>query len=206
MSGSRVSKGDLIRLARALGDEAADELDGETVGCIFERCMQRAEQLGAPASVYPLDGDEAHPIVRDWARRVVDGAVDHVLSCRMGDNEAERFAAGWVDSAVRHHAAIDPATCSHTMRLGRCIRCGQKPPAAPEYDGPALEPRDEDGAPMDMRADPDREADELSHLRPAAHVERVRRLLEEEPGRADRRQNAEQWAKTRGSKGAAHTG
>lgn len=220
MSGSRVSKADLIRLARALGDESADELDGETVGCIFERCMQRAEQLSAPASTYPVEPYYAsHPVVRDWARRVVDGAVDHVLSCRMGENEAERFAVAWVDSAVRRHAEIDPATCSHTMRQGRCVRCHLRPPESgegPSVDEPLPCPGRARGdgrqpGPCEPMAQEKtvclycgRPIVDLSHLRPEAHADRVRALLEEEP--RGPRERAEHWAMTRGNRGAQLNG
>lgn len=243
MSGLKISKADLVDLAAALGVGGIDK--GDPIRAIYLRVLDRARELGAPASLYPFGSDVRHPIVRDWARRVVDAAVEHVSSCRMGDDEAERAAGCWMDSAVRRQADIDPAQCSHTMKLGRCIRCGFRGPLralldAPEpcpgrfrgdgrqpgpcepwaqdqgicvfcgrpiitasdvraADPPAPEPRDEDGAescndlvdvprdedgaPMDMRPDPDREADELSHLRPAAHVDRVRALLEERVSR-----------------------
>lgn len=124
--GRRVGKRDMLELARALGDEDAHE--GESMLCIFLRALDRARELGAPASTYPRRSG-AHPIVRDWARLVVGDAVGFVQSLRMGDNEAERFMHSWIESALRQHAAIDPATCSHTMKLGRCIRCGQTLPA-----------------------------------------------------------------------------
>lgn len=255
MSGSRVSKADLIRLARALGDVEA-ELDEESMGCIFERCMQRAEQLGAPASIYPLDHDAAHPIVRDWARRVIDGAVEHVLSCRMGDNEAARFAAGWVDSSVRKHAELDPATCTHTMRAGRCLRCGlstvvseaigvseaidlmhREPlpvmasdpicadrskavgvrvgcfashahpnePARCQFCDRIMLPRlalREDRTPEQLQADGDDDVAEYDRPAPEPRDEDGAPLND---WREQRRENAEQWAKTRGSKGGATT-
>jgi hypothetical protein len=295
MSGSRVTKADLIRIARALGDDRADELGDETVSTIFARCIERAEQLSAPASIYPLEHAEAHPVVRDWCRRVIDAAVDQVLSCRMGENEGERFAAQWVDSSVRKHAALDPATCTHTMRAGRCLRCGLStvvheaiglseaidlmhrnplPPLAlredrspeqlqadgdapmaarckacgrlleesdypdcptcgaqislddfepdciAEYDRPAPEPCDEDGAPLDMTPKPIADCGEAvpvlvmgNELQPVgvAHREGDAFVMSLASGervafvlRADeRRENAEQWAKTMGSKGGA---
>jgi hypothetical protein len=50
MTRAPVRKADLIRLARALGDEHADELASETMSCIFARCIERAEDLAALAA------------------------------------------------------------------------------------------------------------------------------------------------------------
>lgn len=69
-SGRKVSKADLVELARALGDE--EVTTDESMLCIFQRALDRARVLGAPATPW---SSEQHPKVREWCAYVMENAA-----------------------------------------------------------------------------------------------------------------------------------
>ncbi len=159
--GTRIAKADLIRLARALGVSRPDELAEHSMSRVFEVCMQTAEQLGSPAMAYPGHGNP-NPIVRDWARRVLDDAVELVQGCRMEFNETPRFFSEWLEQSVRRSAGVDPSSCDHHFIDKRCLRCATDQGDEGQREPGALPPLAlvEDRTVEQLRADGDLPCDE----------------------------------------------
>lgn len=108
MSGkSRVVKADLIQLAEALGDEHADELASENMGCIFARCLERARDLSESPFLFAR---QAHPVVRAWARLALvfleEQRIRELASCeaRTGPGPLERHENQRVESYLARTA------------------------------------------------------------------------------------------------------
>lgn len=101
MSGAKVGKQELIALARALGDDAGDELAGESVATIYARCLERAHELGAPADPF---GGVLHPKVREWCGALMAYAEERMTVVAPREDkssEAERWRQYAVYGCVR---------------------------------------------------------------------------------------------------------
>lgn len=220
--GRKVSKADLLELARALGDEEVDA--DESMLCIFQRALDRAHAAGAPAT---LIGPQP-PAVVAWARLVLADADEHLKRSVSGDDEfkdgvyrlwvamhVERAGEGrprgvqsWLASSEAdgrcEHAgelAIDRATGEETCTDCDCSEELTPVDAAPStLDVQVCSVRSKAaGVPVGCFA---------SHAHPNEPARCTfcdcvmlplwaRQIASE----TERRENAEQWAKTRGSKG-----
>lgn len=177
MSGRQVTKADLLELARALGDEEVSA--DESSSCIFLRALDRARALAAPAE---LIGPQPAAVVA-WSRIVLADADQHLARSVTGD---EAFKS----DVYRHWVTM------HVERAAEGRPRGLPPLAMVEDRSPEqLEADDDQPDPFD------------------AEVQRAARMVCSPPGgdrigatldwidaQADRRKNAEEWAKTRGSK------
>lgn len=116
--GPKVGKSELLQLARALGesDEEIEELSAETMWRIFHHCLDRAEQLAAPARLF--DGRPTHPRVRQWCASVMDH-VDEVQKERPADDEKWLWYSAF--SLVRGNSG---RPCEHRFDPGSHI-CGR---------------------------------------------------------------------------------
>jgi hypothetical protein len=258
-SGSKVTKRDLIALARALGDGASDEdLAGESMTTILARCLERAYELGAKAD--PFEPGPTHPKVREWCAAVMDYCDERLEVYKSsGDTpgEAEKWRWYTAFAEVRENSgrpcehnfdklsnrctrrncrahideiAVDP-NCRHQFQdTKHCLMCGvsanilhakarrelelfqaQPPSAADELRAKAESINEAIGAvPGAVDAhewdDIKRACGEPNRLAPPSTTELaggeplVSFVLVEELS-TERRQNAEQWAQTEGSRG-----
>lgn len=204
MSGLKISKADLFDLARALGADGIDK--GDPIRSIYLRLLARARELGEPPS---LLGPQP-PAVIAWARLVLADTDQYVAQNVKGDEEVKSGVyRHWVSMYVERAAEgiprglkpVPPAPPRDSeaqaravgAMLGRFVETGRVPrcshgdhevdPKQPGVCGWCLKP---------MPPPPD----ESEELTPVDNAGALRAALAE-----DRRKNAEEWAKTRGSKG-----
>jgi hypothetical protein len=107
MGGRKVSKADLIELARVLGDDQAEALHDESMVCIFERCLARARDVMGPGTRLPplalvedrtveqlrADGD-LEPCDHAGAELAIDRATGEETCCDCGGEPPEFFVIG----------------------------------------------------------------------------------------------------------------
>lgn len=135
MSGHKVSKADLVELARVLGDELAgsDELAGESMVTIYHRCLLRGRELAEPPAIR-FHSSRVHPAVKEWCRQAMV-YVDAVRERLGQDPPKTRDPEAWVwfsmFNAVREASGVP---CAHELDAnGFCLRCCQhvdkQPPA-----------------------------------------------------------------------------
>jgi len=250
MSGRKVGKADMLELARALGDEFVDE--GESMVCIFLRCLDRARELNAPVELHTR---EPHPKVQDWCAQLMDLADEKRRELEAEhDDQVDKWTWYTAFQYVRnnsgrpceHHFVpgshlctrcpmhidgieVDPS-CSHKFVDSKvCVYCAVPFGWLQAKHRRELEQLEATPAPAEACDDP---RGPLPAIFPTGG--KVQRQIERDesfdcggepppffvlgsgqpfPGaaeamaelEADRRENAEQWAKTRGSRGALQT-
>lgn len=176
--GKTISRDDMLGLARALGCKLPAEV---TLRQLYHACLERAEELGRPVRLFELTG-RTHPKVQEFCRLALDWGrkrKERLEAETPLPTDPEKWIWHSVVSAVRDGAGGE---CDHAFvgHSSLCCLCGKAEDEIAELAADGDLPKGEDGIGF-----PARTVDEWGA---------------NDEGADRQRQNAEQWARTRGAR------